>query len=37
MGKLKNIPLRVFRDYLAYCGLNHIVPKEGMRYGAQKD
>jgi len=24
MGKFKNIPLKVFRNYLIYCGLNHI-------------
>ena len=24
MGKLKNIPLKTFRDYLKHCGLNHI-------------
>ena len=29
MGKLKNIPLRVFRDYLTYCGLKLIRTKGG--------
>ncbi|MBL7738020.1 MAG: hypothetical protein JNK14_02290 [Chitinophagaceae bacterium] len=36
MGKLKNIPLRVFREYLIYCGLNHIRTKGGHEIWSAK-
>lgn len=36
MGKLKNIPLRVFREYLIYCGLNHIRDKGGHEVWSAK-
>lgn len=36
MGKLKNIPLRVFRNYLIFCGLNHIRTKGGHEVWSAK-
>jgi len=36
MGKLKNIPLRAFRNYLIFCGLNHIRTKGGHEVWSAK-
>jgi hypothetical protein len=36
MNKLKNIPLRVFRNYLQFCGLNHIRTKGGHEVWSAK-
>ena len=36
MGKLKNIPLRVFRNYLIFCGLNQIRTKGGHEVWSSK-
>ena len=37
MGKLKNIPLKTFRNYLIYCGLNHIRTKGGHEIWSAKE
>jgi hypothetical protein len=37
MGKLKNIPLKTFRIYLIYCGLNHIRTKGGHEIWSAKE
>lgn len=36
MSKLKNIPLKVFRDYLMHCGLRHIRTKGGHEVWSAK-
>jgi hypothetical protein len=36
MGKFKNIPLKVFRTYLIFCGLNHIRTKGGHEIWSSK-
>jgi hypothetical protein len=36
MGKFKNISLRVFRNYLIFCGLNHIRTKGGHEVWSAK-
>jgi hypothetical protein len=36
MGNLKNIPLRVFRNYLIYCGINHIRTTGGHEIWSSK-
>jgi predicted RNA binding protein YcfA (HicA-like mRNA interferase family) len=37
MGKLKNISLRTFRNYLMYCGLNHVRTKGGHEIWSSKE
>lgn len=37
MNKLKNIPLKIFREYLIYCGLNHIRTKGGHEIWSTKN
>jgi hypothetical protein len=36
MNKFKNISLRVFREYLIFCGLNHIRTKGGHEVWSAK-
>ena len=36
MGKLKNIRLKIFRNYLIYCGLKHIRTKGGHEIWSAK-
>jgi hypothetical protein len=36
MGKLKNTPLKTFRDFLIHCGLNHIRTSGGHEIWSAK-
>jgi len=37
MGKLKNIPLKTFRDYLVFCGLKLIRTRGGHEIWSGKN
>lgn len=37
MGKFKNIPLKLFRNYLLHCGLKHIRTKGGHEIWSAKN
>ena len=37
MGKLKNISLKIFRQYLQHCGLKHIRTKGGHEIWSAKN